>query len=297
MAIALQPPSARARALYGLLMLDEAQPDKAGPLLLEAAKDTTDWLVQYHVATGLTRIVATTDNRDARSIATARGALALVHSARPDLANAHALRARLDTAEDTDTTGAALQAIRRARAISPGREDYILLESFILMRRGEYVAARRLLAPLTGPKYPPDVRENAQAVLEQVTNLERSAADYVSGLEGRKPASERPAGQGRMVPVYRKLEPGDHRVEGLLERIECSTTGIVLHVSVEGTIERFGAPSMSGVAFISHRDDLRGDIACVRRTPPDRVYLTWRQVESPASARRVIAVEFLPNPR
>ena len=70
-AIALQPPSARARALYGLLLVDSDQPGRALPLLLEAAKETSDWLVQYHVATGITRIVTTTDDADARAIATA----------------------------------------------------------------------------------------------------------------------------------------------------------------------------------------------------------------------------------
>ena len=63
-AIALRPVSARALALYGLLRLDEDQPDKALPLLKAAAKDKTDWLVQYHVATGLTRVITTTDDPD-----------------------------------------------------------------------------------------------------------------------------------------------------------------------------------------------------------------------------------------
>ncbi len=99
-AIALQPPSARARALYGLLLVDSDEPARALPLLLEAAKEISDWLVQYHVATGITRIVTTTDTADARAIATAREALAIVLSARPGLANALALSARLDTAED-----------------------------------------------------------------------------------------------------------------------------------------------------------------------------------------------------
>ena len=191
-AMALQPPSARARALYGLLLVDGDQPARALPLLLEASKDTSDWLVQYHVATGITRIVTTTDNPDARAIATAREALAIVQSARPGLANALALSARLDTAEDGSTTRA-FENIRRARTVSPGREDYIVLEAFILMRRGEFTAARQLLAPLTGPASSPAVRSNAQAILDQVALLEQNAADYVARLEGQRSATP-PAG-------------------------------------------------------------------------------------------------------
>ena len=185
-AIALQPPSARARALYGLLLVDSDEPARALPLLLEASKETSDWLVQYHVATGITRIVTTTDTADARAIAAAREALAIVLSARPGLANALALSsARLDAGEDGSTTRA-LEDIRRARTISPGRADYIVLESFILMRRGEFGAARQLLVPLTGPSSSPAMRSNAQAILDQVALLEQNAADYLAKLEGQR---------------------------------------------------------------------------------------------------------------
>ena len=295
-AIALQPVSARALALYGLLRLDEDEPDKALPLLMAAAKDKTDWLVQYHVATGLTRVITTTDDPDPAVIATAREALSIAQAARPDLANGYALAARLDTAEGTNATQA-LQAILRARTVSPGREDYILLEAFIRMRLGEYVAARQLLTPLTAARNTASIRANAQEVLEQVALLERETEEFVARLEGQKLEAVGPSGQRRGAPVYRKLESGESRVEGLLERINCAAKEIAIEVNVAGTTERFVAESLNAVAFISHRDDLRSMIACTIRTPPDRVYVTWRQTDLPSRPRQVIAVEFLPLPR
>ncbi len=195
-AIALQPVSARALALYGLLRLDEDEPDKALPLLMAAAKDKTDWLVQYHVATGLTRVITTTDDPDPAVIATAREALSIAQAARPDLANGYALAARLDTAEGTNATQA-LQSIRRARTVSPGRDDYILLEAFIRMRLGEYVAARQLLTPLTTARNTASIRANAQEVLEQVALLERETEEFMARLEGQKVETAGPAGQRR----------------------------------------------------------------------------------------------------
>ena len=295
-AIALQPVSARALALYGLLRLDEDEPDKALPLLLAAAKDKTDWLVQYHVATGLTRVITTTDDRDPAVIATAREALSIAQAARPDLANGYALAARLDTAEGTNATQA-LQSIQRARTVSPGRDDYILLEAFIRMRLGEYVAARQLLTPLTMARNTPSIRANAQEVLEQVALLERETEEFMARLEGQKVETAGSAGQRRRAPVYRALEPGESRVEGLLERINCGAKEIAIEVNVAGTTERFVAESLNAVAFISHRDDLRSMIACTIRTPPDRVYVTWRPTDVPSRPRQVIAVEFLPAPR
>ena len=263
---------------------------------MAAAKDKTDWLVQYHVATGLTRIVTTTDDLDPAVMATARVRSRIAQAARPDLANGHALAARLDTADDTDATRA-LQTIRRARTVSPGREDYILIEAFVLMRLGDYVAARQRLTPLTAPRhsarYPRERRRGPRtgdAARARGGRLRGAAR----GPETRDRAPRRPR---REAPVYRRLEPGEHRVEGLLERIDCTAKEVVLEVNVAGTTERFVAESLNAVAFISHRDDLRGMIACSPRTPPDRVYVTWRPADSAVKPRQVIAVEFLPLPR
>ena len=201
-AIALQPVSARALALYGLLRLDEDEPEKALPLLMAAAKDKTDWLVQYHVATGLTRVITTTDDPDPAVIATAREALSIAQAARPDLANGYALAARLDTAEGTNSTQA-LQSIRRARTGSPGREDYILLEAFIRMRLGEYVAARQLLTPLTAARNTASIRANAQEVLEQV---DCSNARPRSSWRGWKDRTSRPLARPASVAEPRSIE-------------------------------------------------------------------------------------------
>ena len=290
-AIALQPPSARARALYGLLLVEADDAKKARPLLLEAARDTSDWLVQYHVATGITRLVATSDDAEPELLAAARSALERVRTAKPDLANAHALEARLETAEDRNP-GRALDVIRRARTLSPGRDDYVLLESFILMRLGQFAAARALISPLTGPSASADVRGNARDILAQIERLEQQTADYVAKLEGREAAANRP--QGRSVPAFRKLEPGERRTEGFLERIDCSEKSVVFEVSVGGAAEWFAAPSLGSVSLISHRDDLRGSVACGRRATPDRVYVTWKPADAPGGMRRAIAVEFLP---
>jgi hypothetical protein len=54
---------------------------------------------------------------------------------------------------------------------------------------------------------------------------------------------------------------------------------------------------MDVVDFISYREDLIGVISCTPRTPPDRVYLTWRSPDDPKALRRVVAVEFLPQPQ
>ena len=230
---------------------------------------------------------------------TARAALGRVLAARPDLANALALGARLDASEEAGMDPRALQAIRRARAISPGREDFTVIEGFILLRSGEYVQATQLLTPLTGPTHSAGVREQCAIAHRAGGELEREAADYVARLEGTAAGrGSPPASQGRLVQLYRKVEPGEQRVEGLLERIDCSTTGVVVHVSVDGAPSasarrRSKASRSSAIAMTcaaaSRVGPARHPIACISRG--------GRSDSARENSRRVVAVEFLPLPR
>ena len=240
-------------------------------------------------------MVAAGNNPDALAARTAREALDASLKTRPDLPNAHALSAWLEssTGSDLDTS---LQGIRQARQSAPGREDYTLLESYIRVRRGEYVAARALLDPLLTPNYSAETRKHAQTMLDQVARLERRASDYAARLEGREPAPAPPQDSSAVndPPRLRALQPGEQRGEGLLERIECSTTEIVLHLRLDEDLALFNAPTLNDVQFISHREDFRGPIRCGLRTPAERVSIVWRAGEADTIVRRAVAVEFLP---
>ncbi|HEY7497972.1 MAG TPA: DUF1570 domain-containing protein [Vicinamibacterales bacterium] len=294
-ATAIEPRSARARALFGLHAIDQNDYARARALLVDAVDDRADWLVQYHVATGLTRLASEGANRDAELVGKARAALERVLAARPELPNAHALSARLDSM-GPGNLARGLEAVRRARALAPGRSDYTLLESFIQMRLGAFTEAKGLLTPLLSAFHEADVRDRARGMLAQVAHLELEAAAYLARLEGRRPdplpARPDSAKDVVLVPNYRTPSPGETRIEGNLERIDCLRDGVMLHVRVGTVVERFPSPDLTGIAFISYRTDLPGAITCAMRKPPDRVYLTWR---ADGSRRRVVAVEFLPN--
>jgi tetratricopeptide (TPR) repeat protein len=291
-ATSMEPVSSRARALYGLHALDHDEYEKARRLLIAAA-ESPDWLVQYHVATGLTRLLTATAGTDPEPavLDAVRHALARVRSARPDLPHALAMTARIEASSGTDLARA-LDTIRRARTLAPGRADYALTESFILVRRGEYTASRELLTPLTASSFSPSIRNAAQRLMAEIAELDRSMNDYIAGLEGRRThrASEATS-RARAAPVttFRTVREGERRVEGMLERIECSSDAIVLEVRTEDRLERFRSPA-TGIEFISYRPELAGAISCGPRTPPDRIYLTWRADEP---SRRIVAVEFL----
>jgi hypothetical protein len=300
-ALALQPPSPHARSVLGLFELSEGRTSESQKLLLDAARDKTDWLVQYNAATGLTRLVVGTVDANPQLIHAARAAWTAVLDARPGLANALALSAWLDSSTGADLEKS-LEAVRQARQAAPGRVDYTLVESYILSRKGQYSAARELLTPLQATTSSDQIRANAKHMLDQIAGFEQAASDYLARLEGRRPApaSNPPSDPPPAPPTadtlaslspYRRLQAGEERTEGMLERIECTATGIVLHVRVDKSITRFTSPTLDTVEIFSYRDNMRGRIGCGSRNPSDRVYVTWKPQNS---ERRVVALEFLP---
>ena len=292
-ALAQQPASARARALYGLHAIDEGRYEQGCQLLLAAA-DSADWLVQYHVATGLTRLALESAEPDAELAAAAKRALVRVRAARPDLPHALMMRARIDGWSGGDDAES-LAGIRRARTLAPGRADYALVESYILTRRGEYIAARELLSPLTGPTFPDDIRRAATRSIAEIATLEQELRDYLAGLEGR-PAPTSAAGASANSPAgvttaFREVGDGERRVEGMLERIDCIGNRVALEIRAAGRVERFASPA-AGIEFISYRPELAGAVSCGVRKPADRIYLTLR---SDGANLRIVAIEFLKN--
>jgi hypothetical protein len=299
-AVAMQPPSARARSLLGLHRLEQNRPDDAERLLVAAAEHKSDWLAQYDVATGLTRLIERRPERDSRAlIAVARQALAIVAAARPDLPNALAMSAQLATASH-EGLDRALQDIKLARKLAPGRDDYAFEEAHVHLQRREFPEARAVLGPLLSPHYNPTMREHARDLMAQVVRVEsalkEASQQRLSEPGDAAPAADRdPAAKEILLqPGYRKLLEGEQRTEGLLERVECSRKGITLHVRAGDTTARFSAPRFEAIDFISYRGDI-GRIACHPRVPPDAVYVTWRAPVPPAIDRIVIAVEFVPK--
>jgi tetratricopeptide (TPR) repeat protein len=304
-AAAMQPPSSRAKALLGLERVNDHSYDEARKLLMEAAGDR-DWLTQYYVAAGLANMIQS-DREDA-VLATgdvARAAMEAVLAVRPELPHILALQGLVAMATQKNVDAAALAA-KLARTLAPGREDYAFLEASLHMMRRDYRSAREILAPMMSGRYPEPVRDRARTLMGQAVTFEQRERDYAA-RRTEAPAAGSPAAppptapeavnDPPMRPIYRPIEPGEQRTEGLLERIACLAQGALLEVRVDGALLKFFVPRLDQVDFISYRPSLTGAVNCGTRTPADHVYVTWR--EPPAAAAdvkgRAVAVEFLPK--
>ena len=94
-------------------------------------------------------------------------------------------------------------------------------------------------------------------------------------------------------PIFREVKPGEERVDGLLQRVECPPgRPVTFVVKLKDRVTKYQAPRLDAVEYIAHTRDFKGPMSCGGRMPGDPVLLTWKTVGSSA---RVIAVEFLPR--
>ena len=116
-----------------------------------------------------------------------------------------------------------------------------------------------------------------------------------SGQDIGTTADEDALGAQRFIPIYRELKPGEQRLEGTLERLDCSPNGTIsFSVHTAGGVQVLQAAGFQDVEFITYRDDLTGSITCGPLKEPLRVYVTWRDGPKPGLGT-VVAVEFVPK--
>jgi hypothetical protein len=138
--------------------------------------------------------------------------------------------------------------------------------------------------------------------MKWIVELEKHQASRASA-EAQQPAqppasSDPPPTETvqRLEPVFRKMQANEERVDGVLQRIECSRRGAITFVlqSADKTV-RLSAPRLKDVEFITYRDDLTGDVSCGPLKDAMRVYVTSRAATEPNGSPVVVAIEFLPK--
>jgi hypothetical protein len=290
------------RATVGVARQDTAAAEKA----LLGLPNSDDWLVSYFAGTALADVVSGRDDSgsDAAKQA-ARTFLATAQKAHPDIPNAMARTVSLAMRGRNPVPPEMLTLIERARTLAPGRHEYVFLHAQVLARMDRLPAAAALLRSLMAVASSPSERDAAASMLRYVEEAEKwkaaAAAAAAKGLPPpAEPSSASTLGSSRsepkFVPAYRVVAPGEERVEGVLERIECDakTNTVVFYVKTSTGEARLTAPTLDKVDFITYRDDLTGAIGCGALKQALPVYVT-RAFSADRKSSWVVAVEFLPK--
>jgi hypothetical protein len=115
----------------------------------------------------------------------------------------------------------------------------------------------------------------------------------VALLLQQPPSMRVPHAEGGEQPLYRRLQPGEQRDQGLLRRINCPGRGpVTFVVKQKDAVVQYTAPQLTAVDFIVYRKDFRGPVTCQGFGDGEPVYVTWKP---DGKARRAIAIEFRPK--
>lgn len=300
LALAASLDTANPRVSIGAAQLDNARRDyKACDKRLRDLPTPRDWLVAYLAGVAAAELTHNRGQID-QGLDTARRFFAAARASRPDFPNAVARLAELELRTVKGPSAETAAAMARASSLSPGRPQYGYLHAQILVRRTEFAAARSVLGPLIDGPYIAQIRDHAKTLMGEIPQLEAAwASARLAGVAPLPISGDRPgvpAAAGR--PVFRELQPGEERVEGVLERIECLRGGgAVFHVKAGGNAVAVTSPKMDDVDHITYRDDLTGKVECGPLKPPMAVYVTWRPATAKSHARTAVAIEYLPKPK
>ena len=271
-ALTLNPGNVRLRTVAALLDLAGGSPEKAGSPLL-SLEDPSDWLIAYSAATGIAEMVERQAGMtQAEHLQAARRLFGVARRLRSEMPNALARLSALEVQSPEGPSKETLAAIERARLMAGGREDYAFIHAQVLARLNEFPGARNVIGPLMSPVHPPEIRDSARRLMGHIVELEAAtrrrnlAAAQATGQQTSTPVSSAaeasggaaPGRPGNFRPDFRVLNAGEHRLEGVLERIECGAAETaVFHVRTsEGPARASGR--MADVEFVTFRDIFQG---------------------------------------
>ena len=273
---------------------------------LFAVGDDADWFAAYRAGAAVVDIAEERrDQPTPEQLAVSRRLFAAAKTGGREIPNATARLVTIELARVEPPPASLRVAIERARLMAPGRPDYVFLHARVLAELGEYPSARSALAPLMAPAYSQNIREAARSLMGYIVQREKIAAEMARLGDRGTPAAPPPAPDnpgsaggnpgasgGGFRPAFRTIEKGEERFEGVLERIECTKTGVTLQVRSSDGLVAVTSPDMKTVEFITYREDLAGSVACGPVKGAPKVYVTWR---ADGPGKRAVAVEFLPQ--
>jgi hypothetical protein len=130
-----------------------------------------------------------------------------------------------------------------------------------------------------------------------------NASTTASQSQGTTPQQTTPsAPQGPLSQVtyelpIRKPRPGEEQVLGLLERVDCDSSGATFIIKVGERPLRLRTNNFNSIKFTTYTSDVSGEMTCGQRNPASNVVATFRPSKD-ARAKfngEPVALEFVPK--
>jgi tetratricopeptide (TPR) repeat protein len=312
-ALALDPELAMAHASLGMALMEQKRLTDAKQHLKRAVgAKSANFLAHYYYAFVLSR-----EGMDADEVVTdysvdtariMRAELQKSIDLKPDFAESYHLLAFIDLVRNENLDDA-LELIQKAISLSPGTEEYVFVLTQIHVRKQDFVAARRVIEPLAESASDSRIRNTAQGLLNSIVKLQERAADYQRVLTASQGSNVNGASQfsdaqeGAQVNSYaylddalRKPKAGEKRVQGFLNRIDCSK-GIIFNMKAADRVLKFSARKLEDLTITTFTGEVSGELTCGVRKTPEWIILTYKPAPNTRAKTEgePVAIEFVPK--
>ncbi len=301
-AIALDPKLAPAYSSLGMSRLRQNQLAEARQYLEQAvAANSQNHLAHYYYAFTLYREIfgegrlVTELPQD--KVKMMRAALDNVIQLKPNFPETYNLLGFISLVTG-ENLGAGVNAVRKAMAIAPGREDYAMTLAQLYLRQEKFAEARQTVEPLARGASRPDIRSRAESMLETIARIEQFKAQggsatfvEVPSTQGGETVTTTPP---QPPPMLRRRFDGE-KVKGLLTRVDCDDKGMTLTIKSGDKTVKLNTSTPERVQFIAYTPDGAGEITCGPINPAKQVIVTYRGSTDAKSKfdGEPIAVEFI----
>jgi tetratricopeptide (TPR) repeat protein len=301
-AVALDPKLAPAFASLGISRLRQSRYAEARQYLEQAvAANSQNHLAHYYYAFTLYREIfgegRLAPDLPQDKVKLMRAALDSAIQLAPTFPETYNLLGFIHLATG-ENLGAGVNAVKKAMAIAPGREEYAMTLAQLYLRQEKFAEARQTLEPLARGASRPELRAQAESLIETIAKIEQFKAESDSVTFSRTP----PPPDGGSVtatpppppPTLRRRVEGD-KLKGLLTRIDCDDKGMTLTVKSGDRTVKLHTSAPERIQFITYTQDLSGEITCGPLNPAKQVIVTYRgstDAKSPFDGEP-IAVEFV----
>ena len=324
-ALDLDPNLAMAHASLGMAYFREGKVDEARASLERAVGlSSQNYLAHYYYAFTLSRQAPAgqpVTGYSSEIAAKLREHLQKAIALRPDYPESYNLLAyvSLVTGENLE---AAITSLKQALQASPGRHDFVLTLAQLYVRKGDYKQAGQLLEQLTKSNVDDEIRQESEAILEQIRGTEENIGRYE---EMKKNAAAANKGGAPSIVTYnsqpsktssettaptptrdssyylrevlRTPASGETQLQATLLRIECDTKGIVFTVQTVDGLLRLRTASFDDVEITTYDSNVQGQITCGERKPANTVIVDYvpnadKKVKADGTLK---SIEFVPS--
>ena len=315
-ALTLDPNLGMAHASLGLLRVREGKPEEARKSLERAvAANYQNYLVHYYYAYALSR-----EGQDSMGVVYGfkpenavkmREELKKAIQLRPDFPESYSLLAFVNLVTRTQLDES-IEMLKRALAMSPGRNDFVFMMAQVYMGKEDYKSARELLQNLSENNNDAELRERAKSLLAQIASMDEQLARYREAQRQQPDAPNKPALRppgdagtpeviGNVDPssylrdALKKPQAGETRVQGTLLRIDCNLKSLTFVIKVSDVLVRVKSTSFEQVDITSFSPDAGNQITCGPRKLESNVVVVYAVSTDIRADGVAKSIEFVPK--